>query len=105
MNTRSLRLAALVFMAQIGLVLAIAKAAPIAQSDVLVYRCGNTPFCTGDAAAFQILDINPTTSTVAQIFDSVQQLGGPRNQLFTTTARPFAALSLSNKGTQVSVLG
>jgi hypothetical protein len=105
MNIRSLRYAALVFMAQIGLVLAAAKATPIAPSDVLVYRCGNTAFTAGsDAAAFQILDINPMTSAVAQTFDSAQ-FPGARGQLFTTTSRPFAALSLSNNKTQVSVSG
>lgn len=105
MNIFSLRCAALVFMAQLGFALA-AKANPIAPSDVLVYRCGTASFGQGsNAAAFQIMEINPATSSAVQQFNSFLLPGAGTGQIFTTTARPFESLSLSNHGTQVSVSG
>jgi hypothetical protein len=81
-------------------------AAQIVSGDVLVDRTGPTSFGTGsNAAAFEILDVNPTTPALVQTFASTQLPGSPGGQMFSTTAQPLANLSLSDGGTEVSFAG
>ncbi len=82
------------------------RGGPIGRFDILVDRTTNANFGTGsNAAAFQIVDIDPETASVRQIFDSTQLPGAGGAQLFSTTAQPLANLSLSAGGTEVSFAG
>jgi hypothetical protein len=103
MRQRSIQLVILA-VAQICLGVAGLKGAPIGAGDVLVYQGGGSSVGSGsNAAAFEILDFNPATSTVAQSFASTQLAGA--GQIYTTTQDPVATLSLSDGGTEVSVAG
>jgi hypothetical protein len=80
------------------------KAAPIGGGDILVEQSGPTGV-GGDtnAAAFLVLDVNPTTSSVVQSFVSTQFSSA--GKMYTTTQQPLENLSLSDGGTEVSFAG
>jgi hypothetical protein len=80
------------------------KAAPIGGGDVLVEQSGTTSVGgSSNAAAFLLLDINPSTSGVVQSFVSTQFSSA--GKMYTTTQQPLENLSLSDGGTEVSFAG